>query len=196
MAGTDDGYSTSKSAGDEVPPVDITVYAANEWGRGEADLAAENETPGTDGLPWAVAEAEAAIARVRDAGTYDEGRLPASGNSLWWPDRSAQVVQATQVGPQEVGEFLRARVGEPHDQLRIESVVGRTPSQFEAKAQLHVRPSGWRGVTLTIYPTPSANLTVIEMLPRRAWMPQTTRYLAAGVPAITELTDQIEAAES
>lgn len=114
---------------------------------------------------------------------------------MWWPDRSAQVVQATNVTPQEAAAFLGS-ISEFKDQLRVVSVTERGPNEFEVRAQLRMRPTGWRAVKLRIYPTPSGNLSVIEMLPQRSWMPQTERYLAAGVPAITALTDQMEASLS
>lgn len=127
--------------------------------------------------------------------TQAERRNPPTGNSLWWPDRHAQVVQATKVEPGRVGQHVSDRVGLVHNQLRIDSTARTARGQFEADGQLYLGLARWREVTLRIYPTPSANLTVIEMLPRRAWMPQTARYLAAGVPAVAELIRQIEAAD-
>lgn len=133
---------------------------------------------------------------VTSPGPSPHGRLPVDGQSLWWPDRNAQVVQATRVTPHEAAGFLRSASSQLDDRLRVDSVTERSQGQFEIQARLHVRRTGWRKVMLRIYPTPSGNLSVIEMLPRRAWMPQTERYLAAGVPAITSLTDLIEAANS
>lgn len=145
-----------------------------------------------DRLAHAIAEARDAITEPRRIAGYENEGLSTGRNSLWWPDRTAQVVQVTSRGPAAVGELLTARIGQTHGRLRILDVVMRSPRQFSAEARLRVRGTGWRSVTLTVYPTPSSNLTVIEMMPRRAWMPQTKRYLAAGVPAITAFREDLE----
>lgn len=108
--------------------------------------------------------------------------------------RIAQVVQATPIDAGRVVELIRADAacvpllvldtGQP--------AVGRGDVVFPGRLRM---PGGTRRrVDLRIYPTASGNLTVLELLPRRSWMPQTRRYLRAGVPAITALSDAIEAA--
>ena len=109
--------------------------------------------------------------------------------------RVAQVVQATKVEFPEVLELIQTEV-RTATQLRIlDHTPGSAdkPDIFDGYLRLR-RPPTRRRIELRVYPSASGNLTVLELLPRRGWMPQTKRYLQAGVPAITDLTDRIEAA--
>ena len=194
MTVADDNRGRGEAEGLVDPSAEVVIVS-----RGDGDtyrLVGDPEVvpaSGSDRLAFVMAEARDAITEPRRIAGYDNDGLPAGRNSLWWPDRTAQVVQVTNRRPAAVGELLIARIGETHGRLRILDVVVRSPTQFSAEAQLRLRGTGWSGVTLTVFPTPSTNLTVIEMMPRRAWMPQTKRYLAAGIPAITDLRAELEA---
>lgn len=110
------------------------------------------------------------------------------------PDRTAQVVQATPLPTGDVITMLEAGGSVSPTLTGLTKRAGSASERvavFDGLLQLS-RPSTRRRVELRIYPTASGNLTVLELLPRRVWMPQTRRYLAAGVPAITELTDHLE----
>jgi hypothetical protein len=110
--------------------------------------------------------------------------------------RIAQVVQATPVEATRVIELIRSNAAQvPLLALAADDpAVGRGDVVFPGRLRM---PGGTRRrVELRIYPTASGNLTVLELLPRRSWMPQTRRYLRAGVPAITALSDAIEEAEA
>lgn len=182
------------SEGEEIPSFKVVIVPPGD--NDSYQLVGDPQAvPATtsDRLAQGMAEAGEAIAEVRRTTGYGHDGLPSGGTSLWWPDRASRVVQATTVNPNEVVAFLTGRIGQVNPRLRITAVEERTRNQVSANAQLRVRGTGWWGVELTIYPTPSANLTVIEMMPRRAWMPQTRRYLAAGVPAITGLRADLEA---
>lgn len=195
MRAGDDTDGRTPTDGQAMPAVDVVIVSQRD--DDAYRLVGDPETlpeTGPDRVGRAMAEAGAAIAEARRTTGYEHDGLPSGGTSLWWPDGTAQVVQATSIKPKAVAVFLASRIGQANRYFRITSVVARTSSQFNANAQLRIRGTGWRDVTLKIYPTPSANLTVIEMMPRRAWMPQTKRYLAAGVPAITELKEEVEAA--
>ena len=110
------------------------------------------------------------------------------------PDRTAQVVQATPLGTSDVITMLEAGGSVSPTLTGLTKRAGSASERVAVfDGVLHLsRPSTRRRVELRIYPTASGNLTVLELLPRRVWMPQTKRYLAAGVPAITELTDDLE----
>ncbi|MGI9621647.1 MAG: hypothetical protein ACR2PK_02325 [Acidimicrobiales bacterium] len=128
-----------------------------------------------------------------------EAQLVGSGGpsrTTLFPERTAQVIQATQVDIAIVLQLisdgivsgaleLDAAVGVPRDGVAVFTGRLRMPT-----SRLN------RRIELRIYPTASTNLTVLELLPRRRWMPQTERYLKAGVPVITDLTDRIEAEAS
>lgn len=110
--------------------------------------------------------------------------------------RTAQVMQATLV---DLPEVLTALTDPAFwDDIKGLSVDASSASATDREVVLEGRlrmPRGFRRkVQLRVYPTPSENLTVLELLPLRRWMPQTRRYLRAGVPAITALKDRIEAA--
>lgn len=113
------------------------------------------------------------------------------------PERIAQIIQGTLTPLDVVVALLNDGIaGAAHGRpLRIEA--GTAPTVLEGVASYRgslrlSRPPTRRPVDLRVYPTASGNLTVLELLPRRRWIPQTERYLSAGVPAITELTDAIE----
>ena len=108
--------------------------------------------------------------------------------------RIAQVVQATPVDATLVVELIRSNAARA-TLLALDAddpAVGRGDVVFPGRLRMRGRTR--RRVELRVYPTASGNLTVLELLPRRSWMPQTRRYLRAGVPAITELSDAIEEA--
>ena len=53
-----------------------------------------------------------------------------------------------------------------------------------------------RKVAVRVYPSASQNLTIIDVLPLRSVPGSTKWFIAAGVAAVTELTDRIEAEAS
>lgn len=110
-------------------------------------------------------------------------------------ERLAQVVQATSVPLEAVLLLLRTSVprAEHLELTDREPDVRDGVAVFNARLKQR-RPPMARRVELRVYPTTSGNLTVLELLPTRAWWGQTRRYLEAGVPAITDLTDRLEAA--
>ncbi len=135
-----------------------------------------------------------AVASIADPAA--PGRVPPQQRPpqpFFWR-RAAQVVQATRVPFETVSSLLGERVAEA-DGLRLGARVGRGAGEVVFAGRLGGRRGrGGRRVRLRIYPTPSANLTILELLPERRWMPQTDRYLRRGVPAVSDLTDRIEAA--
>lgn len=127
-----------------------------------------------------------AATRTSDAG----GTTPRHDDVV---DGVAQVVQATSIPLERVLAYLASvdevaglRLSAPHPTVLEGMAV------YSGVLRLQ-RPPTRRRIELRVYPTSSGNLTVLELLPQRNWMPQTKRYLQAGVPAITALTDRIEA---
>lgn len=123
--------------------------------------------------------------------------MAGSGRSLHslFPERVAQVIQATKVPLDLVLALLSDGIAGTTS-LRLDDAsptVKDGIASFSGKLRIP-GPIRSRPVDLRVYPTASANLTVLELLPRRRWIPQTERYLRAGVPAISGLTDVIEAA--
>lgn len=125
-------------------------------------------------------------ARARNTGAARETSL--------LPERVAQVVQGTQVDLGSVLALLASGLATPALELdESPPDTERGMAVYEGRLRMP-GPLPRRRVVLRVYPTASANLTVLELLPRHPWVRQTRTYLRAGVPAITDLTDRIEAA--
>lgn len=154
------------------------------------EVVVQHETFGDDPVTRAVASVEGWIERALESLSVATVESTGSANPLR-PKRFAQVIQATRTPLDEVLSALEARQGTWHERLRIDRRLppskgtGRQEIMFAARLRMPI--VGRRAVTLRVYPTPSRNLTVIEMLPTRRWMPQTRLYLHVGVPAITQL---------
>lgn len=148
-------------------------------------------------LVFAVSDNVAEL-RAQQRAETSGGGATGSAMATVFPEKTAQVVQATQTPLDLVLALLAGGVvDESSKRLTLDDAVTPTiadgVASFAGRLRLR-RPPGRRLVDLRVYPTASHNLTVLELLPKRPWMAQTDRYLAAGVPAITELTDAIEAA--
>ena len=156
----------------------------------DTDTIVQHETFGDDIVTQAVASVEDWIDRARETFAPPPVEGTRSTNPLL-PKRFAQVIQATHTPMADVLAALDDRTGVWRDRLRIDGRLpspkstGRRETMYGARLRMPIL--GRRRVTLRVYPTPSTNLTVIEMLPKRRWMPQTRRYLHAGVPAVTTL---------
>lgn len=163
------------------------------------DVRVDEEVFGDDRLTRMVAAAEGVIDRTRSEGP---SRTPAGSGQGWaagWLGvRTAHVVQATRVGVDVVVAMLTAALGADvagnPGALRLEGSTTRENGDTEFVGRLRMSRHTWRRVRILAYSTPSENLTVLEMLPARSWVRQTRRYLRAGVPAMTALTDELEAA--
>lgn len=200
----DDDQSPTDPA-DATPPHVEIVYEGDASGDrpsfaglGEAGDdppgASTGHVVGTDRLGALIGAVSDTVDDIRDqrpeAGT-DMGAL-----SAVLPERVAQVIQATQVPVDVVVALLTDTAIGRTGALRLDPTPPRITggvATFTGRLRLQ-RPPGRRHVDLRVYPTTSANLTILELLPRRRWMPQTERYLRSGVPAVSELTDRIEAA--
>ncbi len=155
---------------------------------------------GNDHLASLVTAVGDSVAELREQRRADAmAGLSGGVLSTVLPERVAQIIQATQVPLDLVLALMADGIAGPdHGRaLRLDStiepVVESGVATYRGRLTM-TRPPTRRPVDLRIYPTASANLTVLELLPRRRWMPQTERYLSAGVPAVSELTDAIEAA--
>jgi hypothetical protein len=122
--------------------------------------------------------------------------MAGSGRSLhgFFPERVAQVIQATKAPLDLVLALLSDGIA-AETALKLDDTrptVKEGVASFSGKLRVP-GPFGSRPVDLRVYPTASANLTVLELMPQRRWIPQTARYLRTGVPTVTRLTDLIEA---
>ena len=165
---------------------------------GSADTDSNAHTVGRDPFGEAIASVAESVEqhRTQRAQASSQYRGSSALTNLI-SQRVAQVVQATKVPFPDVLQLIQTEV-RAAKQLRIlEHTAGdpNKPDTFDGYLRLR-RPPTRRRIELRVYPSASGNLTVLELLPRRAWMPQTKRYLESGVPAITDLTDRIEAAAS
>ena len=204
MAQPPDDDQPSSADDDAVPPRVEIVYEGDTDGEratfaGLSDAGGEppadhaGHVVGTDRLGALVGAVSDTVDDIRDQ--RPDG-ADTSALSAVLPERVAQVIQATQVPVDVVVALLTDTAIGRTGALRLDPAPPRITggvATFHGRLRLQ-RPPGRRHVDLRVYPTTSANLTVLELLPRRRWMPQTERYLRAGVPAVSELTDRIEAA--
>jgi len=175
-----------------VTPLDTEALEDN----GEA--APNFHSVGADPLAKAVSSVADSLAAARTARSEAAAIGMANQSSRFsdlLPERTAQVVQATRAPARHVIQVLRARVdGEPFNDtlwLTGSTDTGRNDvGIFEGSLAMRW-PSTRRRIELRVYPTSSGNLTVLELLPKRIWMPQTRRYLAAGIPAISAMTREL-----
>lgn len=180
----------------DLPEIPIVLERADEFMGTGPDADAEfDEQLGDDRFGRVASAVSDAVDRQRgpDGPSRPGGGGSASGLSQLLPDRTAQVVQATLVPHADVLALL----DDPAVARRPDAAIELWPAgvhdgDHHFDGSLRSGRFTRRAVTLRVYPTPSANLTVLELLPKRQWMPQTKRYLRAGVPAITALTDAIE----
>ena len=154
---------------------------------------ATSQVVGADRLAQVVTVVADTVEQVREQ-RRTERMAAGSGGTTLFPERQARVIQATQVRFADVLAVLAQGVATPG--LRLDSTVPTAQhgiAVFTGRLRMRSGPVA-RRVELRVYPTQSSNLTVLELQPQRTWMPQTRRYLRAGVPAITDLTDRIERA--
>ncbi|MFN3218001.1 MAG: hypothetical protein ACE367_16015 [Acidimicrobiales bacterium] len=196
--GTDDhrtGETGDRRPGDTGGLVDDDL--AHDFGIGglgpDPHSTAAGHVVGHDRLADVVATFGSTLESIRASqGRAPRHNLPTGSGTN--QKRIAQVVQATPIDATRVVELIRSNAARiPLLALDADDpAVGRGDVVFPGRLRM---PGGTRRrVELRVYPTTSGNLTVLELLPRRSWMPQTRRYLRAGVPAITALSDAIEEA--
>ncbi len=178
---------------------DATANRDFGWSTGDGDEPTPTRVVGNDRLAALVFAVSDNVAELRSQ-QRAESHAGASGGAIAsvFPEKTAQVVQATQTPLDLVLALLADGVAsDASRRLTLDQatdpVIAEGVATFPGRLRLKQSPLR-RSVDLRIYPTASHNLTVLELLPRRRWVPQTDRYMAVGVPAITELTDAIEAA--
>lgn len=186
--------------GDVTEPVHVPIAAVpGDPGAPDTDVKApepEFHTVGRDPLGQVAGAMSDTVAHLRAqrlesrAAAIGTGRGSNHDHAI---ERMAQVVQATPVDIDVVLGLLTDGTVRSATNLRLtgEPGVRNGVVLFDGYLRLR-RPPTRRRIELRVYPTASGNLTVLELLPRRDWMPQTKRYLRSGVPAITDLTDRIE----
>ena len=177
--------------GDADQIVDVPILG-DAW-KQESDEPEPSHVVGNDRLGHVVSVVSDTVEAMREQ--RREEQMAAGGTSTtMFPERQAQVIQATQVPLADVLALLAQGLTTPG--LELDDTVPRTDdgiAVFPGRLRMKILPLP-RSVELRVYPTASSNLTVLELQPERKWMPQTRRYLSAGVPRITELTDRIERA--
>ena len=177
--------------GDADQVVDVPILG-DAW-QPEDAVGDPSHVVGSDRLGHVVSIVSDTVETIREQ--RREEQMAAGGTSTtMFPERQAQVIQATQVPLADVLALLAQGLTTPG--LDLDDTVPTANdgiAVFPGKLRMKVLPLP-REVELRVYPTASSNLTVLELQPRRKWMPQTRRYLSAGVPRITELTDRIERA--
>lgn len=175
-----------------------------EWPDGSED---EPPPPthvvGNDRLAALVTAVGDSVADLRDQRRSEAMTGTAAGGrgAPLFAEQEPQVVQATQTPLDLVLALLADGVADRAARRRLR--LGHTTqpqleygmAAFAGRLRLRPRPLH-RRVTLRVYPTASHNLTVLELVPDRhlPWLSRTDAFLAAGVPAITELSDAIETA--
>ncbi|MEM7287090.1 MAG: hypothetical protein AAF480_12120 [Actinomycetota bacterium] len=177
--------------GDADHVVDVPILG-DAW-HAEETTGDPSHVVGTDRLGHVVSVVSDTVEAIREQ--RREEQMAAGGTSTtMFPERQAQVIQATKVPFVDVIALLAQGLTAPG--LALDDTVPRADEGiaiFPGRLRMKILPLP-RVVELRVYPTASSNLTVLELQPRRKWMPQTRRYLSAGVPRITELTDRIERA--
>ena len=177
--------------GDADQVVDVPILG-DAW-QPEDAVGDPSHVVGSDRLGQVVSIVSDTVETIREQ--RREEQMAAGGTSTtMFPERQAQVIQATQVPLADVLALLAQGLTTPG--LDLDDTVPTANdgiAVFPGKLRMKILPLP-REVELRVYPTASSNLTVLELQPRRKWMPQTRRYLSAGVPRITELTDRIERA--
>lgn len=194
----------------DLPVVQLLDNAASQWDdmQAVAQRAAELDNDGDSSVDRSLIGGSDyvgdGLATLRDWHHKTTARrlLPESqsspsstGRTALLPKRKAQVVQGTQLPLDQVLNLLTSPDFFPRRsafRLRPESLHDTDGEQVLTGTMRMALGPLRRQIQLRLYPTPSGNLTVLELLPKRRWMPQTRRFLRAGVPTITKLTDKLE----
>lgn len=178
--------------GDADRIVDVPILG-DGWGDDAETVGSGPHVVGRDRLGDVVASVNETVAEMREQ-QLEAQQSGATTRTTIFPERTAQVVQATKVPLGDVLALLAQGLQGPGLSLTPEVAdIEHGIAVVRGRLRMRVVPLP-RTVELRVYPTASANLTVLELLPLRRWMPQTRRYLAAGVPAITALTNRLETA--
>jgi hypothetical protein len=211
MASVDDGERGEDGPEDAVAEVQIVFEGdadvrAPDLGRPDSGDGDVHSGPGTthvvgnDRLATLVTTVGHSVTELREQRLNDAmAGLSGGVLSTVLPERVAQIIQATQTPLDLVLALLADGIADASHGLALrlerttEPIIEAGVATYRGRLRMN-RPPTRRPVELRIYPTASGNLTVVELLPRRRWMPQTKRYLTAGVPAVSELTDTLEAA--
>ena len=88
------------------------------------------------------------------------------------------------------------------DDTRIEALALRGaperegPHHFKWSTRLYTGLFWWRATVLHVSSTPSSNLTILELVPKRHWKRGTRRFIKRGVRSVEALASRIESLAS
>ena len=177
--------------GDADQVVDVPILG-DAW-RDDDAVGDPSHVVGSDRLGHVVSIVSDTVETIREQRREEQMAAGTTGTTMF-PERQAQVIQATKVPLGDVLALLAQGLTTPG--LDLDDTIPTADdgiAVFPGRLRMKILPLP-RVVELRVYPTASSNLTVLELQPRRKWWPQMRRYLSAGVPRITELTDRIERA--